>query len=128
MGSRIAFLLAASMVVCQGCAQPEAKASVCEISADPTRFIGKPVVLSGLARMGRHDSSLTDKNCPDTLIVLKSDGNSKQTEGFFLGIAPTLAPLAGPLPVTVRGQLVRTARGGHVFLVKAGTIQSNTDG
>jgi len=107
------------LLVLASCSSRPASESLCTVAASPERFVGVPLTISGMAKMSRHGSTLSDPACPSQLLGL--DGLDTK---FFSSLASTLAPDSGSLRVTVTGQVARNSGvPSHVFQVTTGVVQ-----
>src|SRR5690606_34969253 len=102
------------------CSNVSSTQALCSVAQEPEAHMGNSLSISGLAKMYRHGSSLSDPTCPDLLLTLEAS-DTPESNRFFKLLAGTLAPDQSPIPVDVTGQVVRHSdTGSYVFRVSSG--------
>ena len=105
------------------CSNGPSSQPLCSVAKEPEAHVGSALRISGLARMARHGSSLSDPTCPDSLLALEASDTPESTR-FFNLLAGTLAPNQSPIPVTVVGQVVRhSGADSYAFRVSTGATR-----
>ena len=81
-------------------------ASVCDIVAQPEKYNGSLVTVSGTFRQGHHGALLVDSSCPDTVIVV---GEAKRTNRSFQDVVlANYLPSGRHIEATLQGKYVYT--------------------
>lgn len=84
--------------------------TVCEILADPSAYVGRPVVVQGTIDIGRHTVLLRDSRCTKAIPLegsaeLANDPNWKKLDAAMFGGGVVRLTISG-LKATVVGSLV----------------------
>jgi|SRR5690606_1288573 hypothetical protein len=112
------------LVMLVACSRTPASVSLCAVAQTPERYIGIPLTISGMAKMGRHGSTLSDPSCPDRQLGFVGPPTKDWSDPFHEALAGTLAPGQEPIRVMVTGRVAPTSGlPSYVFQVTTGARQ-----
>ena len=123
---RLLLLLAASLVI-SGCAPSGVADPVCAAIANPDRYVGKRLTLTGLAQMHQHSSTIQSEACPGQTLLLKLDPNdpSDVSKGKLSPAGAFFTELARrrTSAVVVSGHMIRSqgAAAPYALVVESGS-------
>ena len=117
-------LVTVLLVSLTSCSSAPELESLCNVAHAPDRYLERPLTISGLAKMDRHGTLLTDPACPERGLILWGTDHEGADSAFWSAVAGTLAPNMDPIRVTVTGQIAhRSALPPSVFRVTRGAAE-----